>query len=152
MVPGVSVAAAECAAQAATPEKSVPEVKNADWPKRLLIVDDSKINLMVLKAHLKKLGVFDVVTANDGKEALDILTNPETEPFDLVMTDMWMPNLDGEGLVRAIRQTPSLATLPVLAVTADVEARDKAAGMGFSGILLKPVTIDTLGKALSGGL
>ena len=152
IVPGVSVAAAECAAQAATPEKSVPEVKNADWPKRLLIVDDSKINLMVLKAHLKKLGVFDVVTANDGKEALDILTNPETEPFDLVMTDMWMPNLDGEGLVRAIRQTPSLATLPVLAVTADVEARDKAAGMGFSGILLKPVTIDTLGKALSGGL
>ncbi|MBQ3288234.1 MAG: amino acid permease [Kiritimatiellae bacterium] len=152
VVPGVSVAAAECAAQAETSEKSVPEIKHADWPKRLLIVDDSKINLLVLKAHLKKLGDFDVVTANDGKEALDILSSPETKPFDLVMTDMWMPNLDGEGLVRAIRQTPSLATLPVLAVTADVEACGKAAGMGFSGILLKPVTIDTLGKALSGGL
>ena len=61
-----------------------------------------------------------------------------------------LSELDGEGRVRAIRQTPSLATLPVLAVTADVEVRDKAAEMGFNGILLKPVTTDTLVKAFSG--
>ena len=78
-----------------------------------------------------------------------MLTNVETKPFDLVMTDMWMPNLDGEGLVRAIRQIPSFANLPVLAVTADVEVRDKAVGMGFNGILLKPITTNTLSKALS---
>ena len=150
VVPGVSVAATACAAQSEAPKSPAPAAGHADWPRRLLIVDDSKINLMVMKAHLKKLGEFDVVAASDGKEALDILTDPATVPFDLVMTDMWMPNLDGEGLVRAIRQTPSLATLPVLAVTADVEARDKAAKMGFNGILLKPVTIDALVKAISG--
>lgn len=150
VVPGVSVAATACAAQSEAPKAPAPAAGHADWPRRLLIVDDSKINLMVMKAHLKKLGEFDVVAASDGKEALDILTDPATVPFDLVMTDMWMPNLDGEGLVRAIRQTPSLATLPVLAVTADVEARDKAAKMGFNGILLKPVTIDALVKAISG--
>jgi CheY-like chemotaxis protein len=65
---------------------------------------------------------------------------------------MWMPNLDGEGLVKAIRQTPAIATLPVLVVTADVEIRSKSSEMGFNGILLKPVTIDTLGKAISCGL
>ena len=124
----------------------------AQMPHRILLVDDSKMNLMVINAILKRLGDFDVAMAKYGKEAIDMLTNPETKPFDLVMTDMWMPNLDGEGLVRAIRQTPSIATLPVLAVTADVEVRNKAAEMGFNGILLKPVTIDTLGKAISCGL
>ena len=118
-------------------------------PRRLLLVDDSKMNLMVLKALLKKQGDFEVVTANDGQEALDILKNPGVKPFDMVLTDMWMPNLDGEGLVKAIRATPDLAALPVLVVTADVEIRDKSSEFGFDGILLKPVTTDTLGKALS---
>ena len=86
-------------------------------------------------------------TRTDGTEALDILTDPATVPFDLVMTDMWMPNLDGEGLVKDIRAN---ASLRVLVVTADVEVRDKAAEMGFIGILLKPVTIDALVKAISG--
>jgi CheY-like chemotaxis protein len=135
------------------PRSSAAEAgTGAQMPHRILLVDDSKMNLMVINAILKRMGNFDVAMAKDGKEALDMLTNPETKPFDLVLTDMWMPNLDGEGLVRAIRQTPSIATLPVLAVTADVEVRNKAAEMGFNGILLKPVTIDTLGKAISCGL
>ncbi len=135
------------------PRSSAAEAgTGAQIPHRILLVDDSKMNLMVINAILKRMGNFDVAMAKDGKEALDMLTNPETKPFDLVLTDMWMPNLDGEGLVRAIRQTPSIATLPVLAVTADVEVRNKAAEMGFNGILLKPVTIDTLGKAISCGL
>ena len=62
-----------------------------------------------------------------------------------------MPNLDGEGLIRAIRANPALASLPVLAVTADVEVRDKAVKMGFDGILLKPITADMLGKAIRAG-
>ena len=126
----------------------VPPVQ---MPHRVLLVDDSKMNLMVLDALLKKLGDFDVATAGDGKEALDMLTNPETKPFDLILTDMWMPNLDGEGLIRAIRANPALAPLPVLAVTADVEVRDKAVKMGFDGILLKPITADMLGKAIRAG-
>ena len=106
------------------------------------------MNLMVLKALLKKLGDIDVATALDGNEALKLLTSPGAPQFDLVLTDMWMPNLDGEGLLRAIRSNPALAALPVLAVTADVEVRDKAAGKGFDGILLKPITPATLEKAL----
>ena len=71
-------------------------------------------------------------------------------PYDLVLTDMWMPNLDGEGLVKDIRANASLAALRVLVVTADVEIRDKAAEMGFDGILLKPVTTAALEQTLLG--
>ena len=50
--------------------------------------------------------------------------------------------------MRAIRSNPALAALPVLAVTADVEVRDKSYEKGFDGILLKPITPATLEKAL----
>ena len=106
------------------------------------------MNLMVLKALLGKLGNFDIATAPDGAEALRILENPGGAPFDLVLTDMWMPNLDGEGLVKAIRANPLLAPIRVIAVTADVEFKDKALAAGFNGILLKPITLATLAGAL----
>ena len=125
---------------------------DAQMPHRVLIVDDSRMNLMVLKALLKNMGDFEIVMASDGQEALQALEAPDAKPFDLVLTDMWMPNLDGAGLIRAIRANPSLASLRVVAVTADVESKVTCADMGFNGILLKPVTTDTLGKALSGGL
>ena len=111
--------------------------------RRVLIVDDQKVNLIVLKTMLKKLGSFDIVMAADGKEALDKLTSAET-PFDLVLTDMWMPNMDGEGLVRAIRADERLAALPVHVVTADTEMPDKFRDIGFDGILLKPVSVEKL--------
>jgi signal transduction histidine kinase/CheY-like chemotaxis protein len=110
---------------------------------RILIVDDQKVNLIVLKTMLKKLGPFDVVTAMDGKEALDVLNSAEA-PFALVLTDMWMPVMDGEGLVRAVRADEKLAALPVHVVTADTEMPDKYAEIGFDGILLKPVTVEKL--------
>ena len=130
-VPAVPPAAKEEA-----PEKSAA-------PGRILIVDDQKVNLIVLKTMLKKLGTFDIVMAKDGKEALEILTSAET-PFDLVLTDMWMPVMDGEGLVRAVRAEERLAALPVHVVTADTEMPGKYAGIGFDGILLKPVTVEKL--------
>ena len=111
--------------------------------KRILIVDDLKVNLMVLKTMLKKMGTYDVVMAKDGKEALDILTSANPR-FALVLTDMWMPVLDGEGLVRAIRANEQLATIPVHVVTADTEMERKYDKIGFDGFILKPVTVDKL--------
>ena len=117
---------------------------------RILLVDDSKMNLMVLKALLKNMGEFEMVMASDEQEALKILEAPDAKPFDLVLTDMWMPNLDGEGLVRAIRANPALSSLRVVAVTADVESQGTFIAMGFDDLLLKPVTVDKLGKILAG--
>ena len=157
VVPNVKMAPAEAVDKGETRAAPVENAAAApvpdaapERPKRILIVDDSKMNLMVLKALLKKHGEFEVAMAMDGNEALSILTKPGAEPFDLVLTDMWMPNLDGAGLVKAIRENPSIGNLPVLVVTADVEMQNKSADMGFDGILLKPVTTAALGKALSG--
>ena len=105
---------------------------------------------MVLKALLKKSGNYETTMAMDGQEALKALEAADARPYDLVLTDMWMPNLDGEGLVKSIRANASLASLRVLVVTADVEIREKAKAMGFDGILLKPVTTAALEQVLLG--
>ena len=119
-------------------------------PRRLLLVDDSKMNIMVLKALLKHIGAFEISTADDGLEALAQLKSSGASPFDMVLTDMWMPNLDGAGLVKAIRENPAWASLHVVAVTADVEYRGKFAEMGFDDLLLKPITVEKLVKIISG--
>ena len=116
--------------------------------RRLLLVDDMELNLQVLRALLRKAGTFETVPAADGKEALKILEAPGARPFDAVLTDLWMPGMDGEALLRAIRANPALSGLPVVALTADVEYRAKYAEIGFDGILLKPLTLATLSKVL----
>ena len=139
------------------PEVSAPAVPDGAVPaassrpvRRILLVDDSKMNLMVLKALLKKAGDYETTMAMDGQEALKALEEAGAKPYDLVLTDMWMPNLDGEGLVKDIRANAALSSLRVLVVTADVEIREKAAEMGFDGILLKPVTTAALEQTLLG--
>ena len=112
--------------------------------KRVLVVDDSPVNLAVLKAMITRFGIKDVVSAANGKVALEKLTAPGAQPFDLVLTDMWMPEMDGNELVGALRKLPQFAKLPVYAVTADVAVQKKIAPKGFSGILLKPLTLQKL--------
>ena len=123
---------------------SLPPLPPKDKDLRILIVDDSKMNLAVLRAMLTRLGIADIVSAMDGEEALAILRDPNNPPFDIVLTDMWMPKIDGEALVRAIRSDPKLAHLLVYAITADVEVQNSHKAKGFTGILLKPVTINSL--------
>jgi signal transduction histidine kinase/CheY-like chemotaxis protein len=109
----------------------------------ILIVDDVPLNLSVLKALLRKVGVNDVETAADGRDALEKLRTSE-RPFDCVLTDIWMPNMNGRELVAQIRADERFAELPVYAITADVEEQKSFAERGFTGVLLKPLTIDTL--------
>ena len=118
------------------------EAAAARVPKRILVVDDSPVNRMVLKAILKKLGITDIELAEDGRAALDKL---EKDPaFDLVLTDMWMPVMDGTELIRRIRADERLAKLKVCSITADVEARTNYKELGFDALLLKPVTIEKM--------
>ena len=122
------------------------QAASAPHLRRVLVVDDSAVNRAVLKALLKKLGITDVELAVDGKAALDIL---EKEPaFDAVLSDMWMPVMDGAELVKRIRADERLSKLKVCTITADVEARATYREQGFDALLLKPVTIDTLSALL----
>ena len=105
---------------------------------------------MVLKAMLKKLGDFNVVTAMNGREALCALEAPDAQPFDIVLTDMWMPEMDGEGLVKAMRASEKLRAIPVHVITADIELQHRYSDIGFDGMLLKPVTVGTIGPIVAG--
>ena len=108
------------------------------------------MNLTVLKAMIKRVGGFEIETAADGREALARLQDQNAPKVDAVLTDMWMPELDGEGLAKAIRADAKLAHLPVHVITADVELQGTYAEKGFDSIILKPVTVGTLGPLLAG--
>lgn len=66
-------------------------------PHAVLVVDDSGVNRAVIKAMLRKLGVAEVFTVGNGREALAVLA--KRQDFDLVMADMWMPEMNGGELV-----------------------------------------------------
>ena len=112
----------------------------------LLIVDDVDMNRKVLKAMCLKMGVVDIQTASSASEALEIL---KTRKFSLVLTDIWMPEMSGEQLAREIRKDKSLDDIPIVAVTADIEARGNFNTSVFSGILLKPITIAKINKIIA---
>ena len=146
-IPGVRVAASEAGETSSGNGENLHSptpTRNSNSIPRILLVDDVKMNLLVLKTLVKKLGPVELETAMDGKEALARLRNSDLPPFDAVLTDMWMPELDGEGLVKAIRADPKLAKMPVHVITADVELQETFAEKGFDSIILKPVTIALL--------
>lgn len=113
---------------------------------RVLLVDDSPMNLLVLKSILAKMGNFDLLTATNGREALDCLTAHERDgvPVDAVFTDVWMPEMSGDELVGCLRGDERFAQLPIYAVTTDCEIRASYAQMGFDGCCLKPFVADDL--------
>ena len=111
---------------------------------RLLFADDTNINHIVLKSLLRKLGVTNVKSVKNGAEALATLEHEGADTFDMVITDMFMPEMTGEELVSAIRADARLAALPVYLFTADVEFKDTYADKGFSGVLIKPATLESL--------
>ena len=81
--------------------------------KKVLLVDDSATVLMMEKMLLSK-GPYNVVTARDGREAIE---KAKSEQPDIVLLDVVMPNLDGLSACAAIRQQPETAHIPIVMVT-----------------------------------
>ncbi|MCG9604092.1 ATP-binding protein [Vibrio chagasii] len=108
---------------------------SADWTgKRVLIVDDVEFNREVLEFHLNEMG-FECMTANDGLEALQLESKND---FDVVLTDISMPNMDGIELARQLdTRNP---TLPVIAVTARATIEEETKmNQYFACYLTKPI-------------
>ena len=121
-------------------------VSNDGHTPRVLLVDDSPMNLLMLKSILAKMGKFDLLTATNGREALDCLNAHEKDgvPVDAVFTDVWMPEMSGDELVDCLRGDERFAQLPIYAVTTDREIHTSYAQMGFDGCCLKPCAADDL--------
>ena len=133
--------------QEAGSPRSVPDASvTAVVPERVLVVDDMVMNRKVLGIHLGNLGVTDIRYAENGQRALDVME--EWVP-DVVLTDMWMPIMDGTQLAEAMRRDRRLAEIPVVAVTADVDVGSTYDISLFAKVISKPVTGGKL-KALFG--
>ena len=128
-------------------ETTTPHDNDDSWKKQtVLLVDDVPLNLSILSMMCHRLGVENIGTAKSAQEALDLL---HKGAFDLVLTDLWMPGMDGAALLAAIRDDKALCHIPVYAVSADVELLKSFERIGFNGILLKPVLLDNLRRLLS---
>ncbi|MET7937307.1 HAMP domain-containing protein [Streptomyces sp. NPDC005322] len=115
--------------------------------RRILIVDDDIRNVFALTHVLGRVGV-SVKYAENGREGLEVLhRNPDVS---LVLMDVMMPEMDGYETIRAIRGTPRLADLPIIALTAKAMPgdREKAIDRGADGYVPKPVEVDRLMSAI----
>ncbi|WP_445525267.1 HAMP domain-containing protein [Streptomyces cyslabdanicus] len=111
--------------------------------RRILIIDDDIRNVFALTHVLGRVGI-TVKYAENGREGLEVLERfPEVS---LVLMDIMMPEMDGYEAIRAIRGTPRLAHLPIIALTAKAMPgdREKAIDSGASDYVPKPVNIDRL--------
>jgi putative two-component system response regulator len=115
----------------------------------LLIVEDNEINLQIMQSQLVASG-YRVDTAPNGKEAL---LKMQKGGYDLVLSDLDMPQMDGYELVREIRRMERRQEkrTPVLAITAsDFDlTEERATEMGFDGYMLKPLDIAVLERKLA---
>ena len=110
---------------------------------RVLVVDDVPMNLKVLAAMLRKLNI-DCVCAESGMQALKILRTDKD--FNCILTDLWMPEMNGEQLIDAVLTMPGTGKMKIIAVTADTEVKNSFSEEKFDEVLSKPVTLETLQK------
>lgn len=112
-----------------------------DPAKPVLVVDDSLVMAKILGGLLAQIGVTDVETAVGVGEALERL---ERRHFGLVISDWHMPPLTGADLVRAMRERPGLAGIPVVLATTRAHPGAVADGIPVETIAVKPFTAQTL--------
>ncbi|MDI6813441.1 MAG: response regulator transcription factor, partial [Desulfitobacteriaceae bacterium] len=100
---------------------------------RVLLVDDERNILTVLKAYLQQEG-YSVTTATNGLIALTLF---KENPFDLVILDLMLPGLSGEEICQEIRK---ISAVPILMLTAKVEEEERIAGLelGADDYIIKP--------------
>jgi two-component system chemotaxis response regulator CheY len=109
---------------------------------RILAVDDSPSMRQMVSATLTSAG-YEVEQAADGVEALEMATRTR---YDLVITDVNMPNMDGITLVRELRGKPNYKFVPLLILTTEATAERKQQGKnaGATGWMVKPFNPDRL--------
>ena len=118
----------------------------------VLLVEDNEINCEIVEFMLKEADV-EVVTANDGKEAVDAFTASEPGTFDCVLMDLMMPVMSGYEAARVIRglDRSDAESVPIIALSANAFEEDiamaKAAGMNEH--LAKPVDMKKMFQAMS---
>jgi CheY-like chemotaxis protein len=113
---------------------------------RILLAEDNEINQQIAIELLEGAGA-RVTVANNGREACDIVVNgPQPVPFDVVLMDLQMPEMDGYQATRKLRADSRLSALPILAMTAHatVDERQRCLDAGMNDHIAKPIDPATL--------
>ncbi|HQR38198.1 MAG TPA: response regulator [Blastocatellia bacterium] len=125
--------------------------------KTFLVVDDSATIRQLLTLTLRKFnggGQLKIIEATDGREALEKVRMAE---YDLVLTDIKMPNMDGLEFLHRVRSELENSSLPIVIISTKGEEEDVARGMalGATAYLTKPVSapklLETIGRILGQG-
>lgn len=112
---------------------------------RILIVEDSTMVRITVKRTLAAVD-FLVDEAKDGQIGLDMALATVDRPYDLILTDLNMPNLDGLSMIKRLRETAAYAETPIVMLTTESGEEKKAVGhgSGVSSWLVKPFEPDAL--------
>lgn len=115
---------------------------------KILVVDDMPLMRHVLINMLRQLDYKNVVEATDGYQALKILSQ---QKFDLVITDLHMPKVDGVNLLDKIRHDEALVDLPVIMITCEDNADTvkQVIKAKVSGFIIKPFNMNVLSAQLN---
>ena len=142
MAKGVKASVSESSVAQISHEKS----KASDY--KVMIVDDSKTDRMIMRKALEPLGV-SLVEASDGQEALNILKSGEHN-FDAMLVDIEMPRMDGYSLATEIKKYNKYKNLPLIAVTSRTGKSDRMRGVesGMVEYITKPYSADYLSSVV----
>ncbi len=118
---------------------------------RILLAEDNELNREIAEAILEEAG-FTLETAENGQAAVEMVSRSAPGYYRLVLMDIQMPVMDGYEAAKAIRglEDPALASVPILAMTANAFEEDKQAALqcGMNGHIAKPINIDKLLETL----
>ena len=128
-------------------ETGLPEIGEAQAPKKVLVIDDSNTIRRSAEIFLKQ-GGYEVVLAEDGFDALAKVNDHEP---NIIFCDILMPRLDGYQTCAIIKRNPRFAATPVIMLSSKDGLFDKARGrmVGSQDYLTKPFTKDQLLKAVA---
>ncbi len=115
--------------------------------KKVLLVEDNELNREIATAIMEEIGL-DVDIAEDGTDAVNIMSSAEGRKYDLIFMDIQMPKMDGYTATREIRtlNDPRCANIPIIAMTANAfeEDRKKAIKAGMNDHIAKPISADVI--------
>ena len=111
--------------------------------KKILVVDDDMRNIFSMSALLEERGL-EVISAYDGKEAIDIIKSDSS--IDICLMDIMMPVMDGYEAIETLRKDAKFTTFPIIALTAKSQKseREKCMNIGASDYMSKPVDSEQL--------
>ena len=119
--------------------------------KHLLLVEDNELNREIAFEILNEYG-FIVDTAENGQEAVNIVSASRPGEYDLILMDIQMPVMDGMKATKHIRslKDPKLSAIPIIAMTANAFDEDKKAAYdcGMNGFISKPIVIEEIVREL----